>query len=666
MKIVEIFTEQNNPVFYSTLTRAVQSIPQPKAPGVQWANMIANLTNKGVKQSEIEWSGVVDWLKQNPGPVTKDQVLQYIQSHEVQVHDTMHGVQRDRLAPDEQSGIEHGPAWDQLVQQINALQTQYDQIRKSNMEQEERYKTLDAIDAQLQVLRQQQDNLHAQMIDDTMKRQGLSGQEAQYGEYAHPGGKDYRELLLTTPAKQEQIQVGQGRPPGGEYGNKEFAARYNGGQLVQGVIEYPFKIGNQTGHITYWPNIPSRFEDEGPKFIVSATFMQNARFDSLEAATQEITQRYNNSDPRTGSLHRDDVYRGPHWRGTTNVLAHVRFDTRTDATGQKVLHVQEVQSDWHQAGRQQGYRGDPVEPVTLVWRASKNAENPTAHNVVGNAAQNMQIGYSADNEARGTVEFMPGFHSDGDWEAYVHKVGVIGHFPTEEEAKQAVAQSAAENNTKKRVAPGPFKKEWPQLAMKRMLRYAAEHGYDRLTWDVGASAAKRFDISKRVSVIQYCPGTKILMAWRNERDKEPVIKHPNVEINDLANYIGKEPAEKIINNPTRIVDKGSYGPIHILSGLDLKVGGEGMAGFYDQILPTMMNKYGKKWGVKVFQTKIDTANSIMKEPSDPDAYVMPNKRPKKRLVPAWGIDITPEMRDSILQGQPLWEQFIKRHVIGRR
>lgn len=41
-----------------------------------------------------------------------------------------------------------------------------------------------------------------------------------------------------------------------------------------------------------------------------------------------------------------------------NVLAHVRLTDRESADGKKVLFVEELQSDWHQKGREQGYRSE--------------------------------------------------------------------------------------------------------------------------------------------------------------------------------------------------------------------------------------------------------------------------------------------------------------------
>ena len=45
-------------------------------------------------------------------------------------------------------------------------------------------------------------------------------------------------------------------------------------------------------------------------------------------------------------------------------------------------------------------------------------------------------------------------------------------------------------------------------------------------------------------------------------------------------------------------------------GTDLKVGGEGMKGFYDKIVPEVANKLGKQFGAKVQSTKIDASNRL--------------------------------------------------------
>ncbi len=76
-----------------------------------------------------------------------------------------------------------------------------------------------------------------------------------------------------------------------------------------------------------------------------------------------------------------------------------------------------------------------------------------------------------------------------------------------------------------------------------------------------------------------------------------------VMADELDDIVGKEIADKIrtqIEYPKNFDDRGKSVE---LSGLDLKVGGEGMKGFYDQILPKFLDKYAKKWDAKVGMLK---------------------------------------------------------------
>lgn len=70
-------------------------------------------------------------------------------------------------------------------------------------------------------------------------------------------------------------------------------------------------------------------------------------------------------------------YTNSHFPDTPNVLVHTRSNQRTLPTGERGTLVENVQSDWHQAGRKQGYRGQDAlsEAETaqlLQWRAVAN------------------------------------------------------------------------------------------------------------------------------------------------------------------------------------------------------------------------------------------------------------------------------------------------------
>ena len=571
MKIDEILSP--SPVFYSALTRAVETLPQPKATAQQWAATIRNLGAKGVKQAEINWSGVLDWLGQTSGSISKQNLLDYLRAHEVQVQHKIQGTVRDDIKPDAQAQRDYGAAWQQQVDRLHQAEASHDQS------------VYDAIN-------QDMDAIHAKMVDDTMARQELSGKAPVYHDpkYRLPGGTDYREMLITTPAKEHEVKVGPAQSPGAEYGNNDFVASWEGLYQVQGVKDYPFTIGAGSGRITYWPKTFNWKGNEAPaKYIVDATFLQNGHFDTMEQSIAAIKERYNNDHARP------DVYKSAHWRNERNVLAHTRMDTRRDKEGRKILHVAEVQSDWHQSGRKRGYNTKPNIEIKEETRDGR-----TVFAVYVNGKRELS-------------------------------------YPTREKAEQY----APEQRNTKAIPDAPFKKDWPVMAIKRLLRYAAEHDYDRLTWDVGATSTKRYDLSQKISRIAYIPDTKTIFAY--DKRRQNVLKKV-ASPEELPDIIGKEAAAKLLAQPLTYDPKlsGPHVPapsVQSLEGLELKVGGEGMQGFYDQILPSMINKYINKWGGKVTQGKVD----ISKDPT------------RRQYAPSWSVDISPQMRDDILQGQPMWE-----------
>ena len=250
----------------------------------------------------------------------------------------------------------------------------------------------------------------------------------------------------------------------------------------------------------------------------------------------------------------EQVFSSPHF-DEPNILAHVRMNDRTDAEGRKILFIEEVQSDWHQQGREKGYN-DPQKQKRYVELDQKriNEKNLT------------------EAETRELAEL--------------------------EESEQIKVGGLVPN--------APFKKTWHELALKRMLRYAAENGYDGISWTTGEMQADRYDLSKRVDKIDWNPKTQTLVAYK---DGKTVLTQKNVTENNLSDYVGKEPAKKLIDAEPYI--EGT--PNKKIEGENLKVGGEGMEGFYDKMIPSFLNKYAKKWGAKVGETEIETSGTSQED-----------------------------------------------------
>ena len=88
-------------------------------------------------------------------------------------------------------------------------------------------------------------------------------------------------------------------------------------------------------------------------------------------------------------------------------------------------------------------------------------------------------------------------------------------------------------------------------------------------------------------------------------------------------------------------------PDRELEGVNLKVGGEGMKGFYDDILPRFLNKYTKQWGAHV-------ADLTLAGP----LYDTTSQQRGPGMEPVHAIDVTPQMKDAVVtRGQP---QFARR------
>lgn len=287
------------------------------------------------------------------------------------------------------------------------------------------------------------------------------------------------------------------------------------------------------------------------------------------------------------------VFRSPHF-DEPNVLAHVRFNERTDADGKRVLFIEEIQSDWHQKGRKEGYGGE----VKKFYVKSKITGVTT-----------------------------PMFDSEQEAIAYRDSLPEPGR------RNYDVYQSVGKT---KGVPNAPFKTTWPLLAFKRMIRYASEQGFDRLAWTTGEQQAARYDLSKHIDTVDWS-GRKGERTWAATKDGKVLMTGKEQE---AEASLGKEIASKIIDAD------GLNGE---LSGLDLKIGGEGMKAFYDQMLPSMVSKYVKKWGGKVVdvyfgQKKYDK----MFEDTEPRDIPL-EERPKQP-----GLDITPAMREAAMQGQPMF------------
>jgi hypothetical protein len=236
-----------------------------------------------------------------------------------------------------------------------------------------------------------------------------------------------------------------------------------------------------------------------------------------------------------------------HFGGEKNILASMRLKDRTGPNGEKLLHLEELQSDWHQKGREGGY-GSRLTPEDEAKIADFEARQRHQANPVG---EPLTIADRAE------------------WAGLIKK------------------REGA-------VPDAPFKKNWEEMALKRLIHHAAENGYHGIVVTPGAEQADRYSLSQQVDSLKWHPESNQLTGIKDGR---AIFNQSDVNENNLANYVGKEAAQKLIESP-----KPKHGlanlMLHEISGDDLRVGGEGMKGFYDKKVPNILNSIGKKYGAK--------------------------------------------------------------------
>lgn len=291
----------------------------------------------------------------------------------------------------------------------------------------------------------------------------------------------------------------------------------------------------------------------------------------------------------------DIKYRSSHW-DQPNVLAHIRVNDRTDADGNKVLFVEEIQSDWGQEGKKKGFID--------------------------------QLSGEAKEFAELQKQFFDGSLPDDKYDRFYELQEQLGGGYETERIGQGIPS-----------APFVGKTEgWLNLALKRIMIMAAEGGYDKVAFINGEQSAERYDLSKQVDKIVWNEKTGDFAAQRV--DRSGTIKQQGITKEKLADIIGKEPAE-------RLIKAKEFSGWRSIEGDDLKVGGEGMKAFYDKIVPTAVKKLlPKVGGGQMMAVTIQQTPGFEGSATKAPAKAIQSEQP--------GFDITSEMRDKVDEGIELF------------
>lgn len=683
------------PVFVSNAKIAVLGIKQEKATPEQWLKMIEK--NGGLKAGEDKWVGLSDWLKaSDKKTLTKQEVLDYINENQIQIEETTYSSN---------SAVETTP-------EFKALQEEFKQIAKGY--EDEARRNLDEYETKLAKKYNFPENYFDTTVlnsDETKAHSSLwravdEAYNAAWVDLVDKYGDDFEiafwrgydgirvdnaeaaGVLLGLPIDRPIYHIREDYTTKGLEGNREIA-------LTVPTIE-PWNENDKV-----------HFGDAGEGRAIAWV-----RFGETTALTNEAIAAKKDVEDYLASMR--EKYGSKEGEKTdamtADEISHLQSLTAKEIEsrekGLRVLVIDEIQSKRHQKGREKGYR--TKEQSFNVQEAEQNLRSAVkefndyrdqlkrkydyeslggsiverSRNFMAALSEGERNEFKRLNEQKANLERALQAHReveigidditftehdgviDASYGDYI-STHVAGTAPAMmlQTLREQIRQDRIDNARRfdQLIPDAPFEKNWAELAMKRMLRYAAENGYDAIAWTKGDQQAERYDIGSVVEkVVSYTEdGAKTVRIYlkNNEPlnlkvDSEGKILYSNrLTVSagqNLSDVVGKDVAVKILRgdgeDATIYAGKGKEYAAKQLLGEGLRVGASGMKAFYDQMLPAFMNKYGKKWGVKV------------------QDVTLPNVEEAGRTMHS--VDVTESMRESVMQGQPMFYRRPNGTVYG--
>jgi hypothetical protein len=303
--------------------------------------------------------------------------------------------------------------------------------------------------------------------------------------------------------------------------------------------------------------------------------------------TKEMADEFDALTARRREMERSGAtYESKHFHDQE--IVHLRVDDRTGPNGEKVLFINEVQSDLHQAGRKDGYGAlSEAERARLSEEYAELRSNPWGEETQDRIA-----------ELRGILS---------------------------EETP--------------RVPNAPFKGDlWLELALKRALLYASENGYDAISWARSDQIAKAVGAEPEKLALQY--DSKIgkfldryTKKWEGKVEEEKGIVSPeklqdDVDVGD--GYLSKQFYKPMLELLPRPFNSDHYARL----------------AFNEDALGEIPRSFDVIGAIKEAG---DPAN-VAKAQALLDAY-QKHLTPRPEANPI--LRVTPQMRASVMEGQPL-------------
>jgi len=396
-----------------------------------------------------------------------------------------------------------------------------------------------------------------------------------------PGGKNYRELVLTLPESQFH-------PP---IESLDLTSLKEQEDLLK------FQIDNEKDMLRdRWMEETGNTELKWEEFSAWETVEPYNRAADLDRYVQKL------SDVRDQIRRISfEIVPPARWRGDAvghydedNVLMHIRFNERVDDQGRKVLFVEELQSDVGQAGTKHGFAPDSKELERLKQRYDE---------------------IQATLRRRGRPDV--GGTDEAEYGALLSEQSDVNRRVLEIEKLRL-----------QKLAPGPFVMDtntWTALGLKRLVRWATDNGYDSIAWTTPKQQTKRYGKEAFPERITYNPELKTLQGedvTMASGGMDDFLVIEDVEVEDLPGFIGENAAAALMGKPvvpqvssSRFsegikLDPTYHPPNQTITADDvpgvriLEIQDKGHQKFYDKLMLNQARSLADKYGGTVKKTNV--------------------------------------------------------------
>jgi ribosomal protein S18 acetylase RimI-like enzyme len=359
--------------FYSKMEQMVLDKVQGKSASAEQVRALF----KDVKEEERKWLGIDDFLKDKK-KVSKDELLDFIRANTVQIEEVTLGGEGQVVV------VESLPSYEA---HIEADMAKNPGISRAGAEERANDSALGNRGGT------SFPDLDQQLRDEYREATGDEGRvsRTKFQEHTLPGGENYREVLLTMPPKGADAELLEANQKLVDKAGAELDVADKESQAAEEIAREKFDALMDIYKADFPAMEAEHLKDERSSFRNSVGFAGEGRTslelnenqqktvdeiladgflsDEFKAAFVEAVQAEKQKTHLGMITHRkkttlrelftaaretekDKGFVADHF-DQPNILAHVRLNDRTDADGNKVLFVEEIQSDWHQAGRQQ-------------------------------------------------------------------------------------------------------------------------------------------------------------------------------------------------------------------------------------------------------------------------------------------------------------------------